>query len=198
MLLSLAVVAIALPNRVASAALPHADSVLLNAMEASDKTKRPMFIAFGASDDAFGKGLKETLDDPKVKVVLDRHVVTRWLYVNPTGRGMQNPGAGSHMYEQSGNQKVGAPFWFFAKSDGKHISDAFMRKGRNCGCPWTPDEIQHFSEAFQKAAPKAKPSEIKVLTDAFARLQKKYPRAVPQMSAIGRHHLGGVRGYQTM
>lgn len=157
--------------------IPVAANIVVDqACKRAANEHKSVMLIYHASWCGWCKKLDSVLDKPAVKAIVDKYFVVTHLTVleSDAHKAEENPG-GMDMLKAQGGEKAGLPFIVMLDGKGKMTINSIMKvdgKEANTGCPYEPQEIEHFMKMVRTAAPKITKEEAKILTENFEALKK--------------------------
>lgn len=133
--------------------VPSAEEVLQPAYAQAAKENKNVLLIFHASWCGWCIKMDSSLQDRKVKPLIDNNYVTAHLtvYESPNKKDQENPGALEFLTKQGGADQ-GLPYWMILDKTGKLLADAQYKPGENSGCPAKEEEVAHFINVLKKTS----------------------------------------------
>lgn len=145
---------------------PTAKSLVDSAVAKASKENKSVMVMFDASWCGWCKRLDAYLALPKVKEIMEANFVEiRIDVLESDKKELENPGGIDYMKQWKG-EGAGLPFTVILDGKGKMVVNSMMEvKGKptNIGCPWAPEEQDHFFKMIQKARPALLQTQIATL-----------------------------------
>lgn len=149
--------------------VPSADAVLKEAYAKAAKENKKVMVIFHASWCGWCHKMDTSLNDPSVQAFFDKNYVIEHLtvYESKGKENLENPGALQLLEKYHGNDQ-GIPFWLVFDRNGNLLGDSEISPGKNCGCPATEEEVQHFISVLKKSSP--------ITSEQIAAVEKRFRR----------------------
>ena len=147
--------------------VPSADAVLKAAYAKAAKENKNVMVIFHAS--WWCHKMDTSLNDPSVKDFFTKNYVIEHLtvYESKGKENLENPGALQLLTKYHGNDQ-GIPFWLVLDKNGDLLGDSEIGPGKNCGCPATEEEVQHFIGVLKKSS--------SITSEQIAAVEKRFRR----------------------
>jgi len=149
--------------------VPSADAVLKAAYAKAAKENKNVMVIFHASWCGWCHKMDTSLNDPSVKDFFTKNYVIEHLtvYESKGKENLENPGALQLLTKYHGNDQ-GIPFWLVLDKNGDLLGDSEIGPGKNCGCPATEEEVQHFIGVLKKSS--------SITSEQIAAVEKRFRR----------------------
>lgn len=177
----LAIAAIAFSQAADTAPEPmlEAKVVLGNAVKQAAASGKTVLVKFSASWCGWCHRMDGVLKQKEIQPIVDKYLVLATITTMENGdkKVLENPGS-KELMESMGGKNSGIPFFAFYDGKGKMIANSMMppangKPAANVGCPYEPEEINHFMLILKKAAPKMTEAEAATIRAGFEALKKK-------------------------
>ena len=146
------------PSILGQTAKPDSALVIIKAaVTDAHSSKKNVLLLFHATWCKWCKRLETVLNEPEMKVLIDRNYIIALLDVQERGEKIhthENPG-GQKILSDFGGKNAGLPFIVFLNGNGAMIANSNgMPQQQNIGYPGSKEEIAAFVKLLMKTAPR--------------------------------------------